>query len=68
MYGIAMRTPTWSAVSHGGGVAPVSVVVSVAIRDARMMIATAPKKRLMSVCARVGRRMARCRTLRKMRT
>jgi hypothetical protein len=64
MYGMAMRTPTSTAMSPGDAVVPVSV----AIREARMTNASAPKKRVMSVCARVGWRMARSATLMKIST
>ena len=62
-YGSAMSTATSTGVSHGGA-APMSA----ATRDARMRKATAPKKSVMSPCARVGCRTTRSATLTKMRT
>ncbi len=58
-----MSTATSTVVSHGG-----AVPISAATRDVKMMDATAPKKSVMSVCARVGCRTARSATLMKMRT
>ena len=62
-YGSAMSTAISTVVSHGG-----AFPMSAAARDARMRNATAPKKSVMSPCARVGRRTARHATLMKMRT
>ena len=61
---MAMRTPTSTAMSQGDAVVPLSV----AIREARMMNASAPKKSAMSVWARVGWRTARSATLMKIST
>jgi hypothetical protein len=62
-YGRAMSTATSTVVSHGG-----EAPISAARREVRMMNATAPKKSVMSPCARVGCRTARSATLRKITT
>ena len=63
MYGSAMRIAISTVSSHGGG-----VPISAATRATRMMNAVAPKKRVMSACARVGWRRVCSATLLKIST